>query len=128
MLGYMKLTATRSSFRPPHEGDRVRQSVTVKRDGHCWVSEYEWRDMDIRCSGTESFFISSEKAAEVLDAVEKVGWDSVVHIMDGGEFDLLKRYADGREERIYGNGLCTGGISKFIREKLGREDLLLFDC
>ena len=134
MLVSMKLTTTKSIFHMPRNGETLRQSVTVRRDGCWWLSEYEMtKEGDIRCFSAKRYRVSSEKAAEILDAVEGAVFDDGVYIMDGGEFDLVKVFEGGRKEKIHGNvsplGVpLNGDISSLIRRDLSNDGLFGFDC
>ena len=135
MLKSMKLTTQLSTFSMPEEGEIVKQILTVKRDGRWWISEYEWtKECEIKKAGTWMYRTSGDNAAKILDTVENAQFDDRLYIMDGGEYDLVREYDDGRIEKIHGNvspygmPMNDGNMSAMIRELLSDDGLFVFDC
>lgn len=133
-LQKMKLISHIGGFGPmPEPDEEVEQRLSISSDGNIWFTRYcfEDRDNDHKLISKEKIPTDGNTIKTILDAVtrsfEKYEFDFVT---DVAGWELVLTDEDGKETNINGSVYSDSKfhwLSDFIRENLGRKDLLLFD-
>ena len=120
----------------PAQGTEIEQHLSIKVNGHCWLTRYAYqhhgapvcvrrerfqaKTIDILLNEMKSFFDSYERC--LYSVTDTGGW---IIEADGQEANLLGLVDF---ERVTGS-VCGAGsaVSTLIRTALGRNDLFLLD-
>lgn len=133
-LQKVKLISHKGGFGPaPEPGEEVEQRLSISSDGVVWFTRYCFGD---RRNGPE--LISKEKIPADTGMINDI-LDSVARAFEKYELDFVTDVAawelaitdeDGKTTNITGSVYSDSKfhwLSDFIRDKLGRNDLILFD-
>lgn len=120
----------------PAPDDEVEQRLSIRAGGGIWLTRYRYGGFDDRARllGKEKIPADGETIQIILDAVAKAFSknERSIYITDVGSWSMELTDSKGQTTNIRG-ALISGipesfpGLSDFIRDKLHRNDLLLFD-
>lgn len=114
-------------------GEEEEQRLTLSEKGGAWLTRYyamkdgyEWQERSMR----ERLHADRETVRTLIEAVV----ESLLHLdcgmaCDAGNWELILEDDQDNKCRAYGSVIpdCMAERSEFIREKLGRWDLFLFN-
>lgn len=128
-----KLISNNICYGPePDPDDEVEQRLSVKADGGVWLTKYRYGEIDDRprLLKKEKIPADAETIKRILDTVGRnfEDYDNVL-ATDVGVWDIELTNTVGKAVHISGS-LCPDsfhGLSDYIREQFGRNDLFLFD-
>lgn len=120
----------------PYPDDEVEQRLSIRAGGGIWLTRYRYGGFDDRARllGKEKIPADGETIQIILDAFAKAFSknESSIYVTDVGFWSMELTDSKGQTTNIRGS-LVSGvpesfpSLSDLIRDKLHRNDLLLFD-
>lgn len=116
----------------PHTGDEIEQRISITDGKGIWLTRYRYGGPDDRLQLMRREKIRTEDAVvkDILDAIAISFEDHVNDFeLDVGSWTIELTDEEGKVTKLSGSLIpnAFNGLSDYIRERLNRDDLFLFD-
>lgn len=116
----------------PHLGDEIEQRISITEGKGIWLTRYRYGGPDDRLQLMRREKIRTEDAVveDILDAIAISFEDHVNDFeLDVGSWTIELTDENGKVTKLNGSLIPNAfdGLSDYIRERLNRDDLFLFD-